>query len=873
MENVMSSAILYLKKRWEYIALTTTTLTCILVSILCLQAGYTIIFQNLFYLPIILACIIFYWRGFLFSCLLALIYFGLMIVYTQDPVIIVQAFIRVIIFAFIAVVVTYLAITIKRSEESLRHLTEYQRSIITNAQVWLSVLDQRGNILVWNTAAEEISGFSSDEVNGKNEIWRQLYPEQSYRKHISDTITRIIREEKYLENFETTIRSKHGDKRIISWNTKGIPDEAGTISSFIAIGVDVTEHRKAEEALEESEERFRVLFEQATDAILVYDVDLERFTDANANAERLFECDRRELIKYGPVHFYLPEQPINLPIKKSIQDNIQRVMNREYLQFDRIIRSIKGNIRYCEVRLARLPSADRKLIRSSYIDITDRKQAEKELIQYRNHLEELVQERTIDLQKAKKQAERANQAKSAFLSGMSHELRTPLNAILGFTQILIRQENLSPAQREQLQIIRSSGEHLLDLINILLDFNRVETQVMEIQHSVFNLPNTIRDVIRSYKLRAEEKDLSFQYTPLTLMPEYVSGDVSKFKQILQNLLVNAVKYTQKGGIFIRTWYPDTDSGFFVCEVEDSGIGIQQDKLGIIFEPFANISPEEKVVEGAGFGLFITKKLIEKMQGTLEVKSDFGKGSTFRFEIFLPIVEMLEAPPVNEDRITGYEGGIKRVLVVDDSSENLAVLVSRLILLGFEVFSAHTGREAVRVARNEIPDLILLDQDMPEMDGLDVAKVLRNNPHIEHIKIFGLSAPVSQGRRKQLFEAVCDEFVDKQIPFSELLEKIRVSLELSWNVIPAPSGSSSPEEPTDQKKKIVVPPEQILQTIVSYVQQGMFRELQSILTDLQTKYPQFMPFCEQIHRYAQNYDDERIITYITGLREKENHHEE
>ena len=116
-----------------------------------------------------------------------------------------------------------------------------------------------------------------------------------------------------------------------------------------------------------------------------------------------------------------------------------------------------------------------------------------------------------------------------------------------------------------------------------------------------------------------------------------------------------------------------------------------------------------------------------MHGTLEVKSEFGKGSTFRFEIFLPLVEMPEAPPVNEDRITGYKGGIKRVLVVDDSSENLAVLVSRLILLGFEVFSAHTGREAVRVARNEIPDLILLDQDMPEMDGLDVAKVLRNNP--------------------------------------------------------------------------------------------------------------------------------------------------
>ena len=238
-----------------------SSLGCILISIWSLQTGYTIIFQNLYYIPIILACVLYTRRGFLFSCLLSLIYLSLMTGYTQDSTTFFYACIRVILFASIAGVVTFLAESGRKSEEALRLLSGFQENIITNARVWLMVLDQKGTIYLWNTAAEEMSGYHAEEVIGKNEIWKLLYPAKNLRLQITRTITRIISEENYLANFETTIRTKAGDERIISWNTKGIPEKTGERSKYIAIGVDVTDRHLAEQKLLESEERFRLVFE------------------------------------------------------------------------------------------------------------------------------------------------------------------------------------------------------------------------------------------------------------------------------------------------------------------------------------------------------------------------------------------------------------------------------------------------------------------------------------------------------------------------------------------------------------------------------------------------------------------------------------
>lgn len=251
----------YIRNHLSPIFLVVSTIVCLIISIYCLQIGYTIIFQNLFYIPIISACVFYTRKGFVFSCFLAFVYFGLIAGYTSDNAILMQAFIRVILFVGIAGVVTFLTETGKKSEKILRRLSSFQENIITNAHVMLIVLDHKGTIFLWNTAAEEISGYSAEEVTHKNDIWKLLYPEKESRHQITETIARIIRDEHYIENFETTIQTKQGDKKVISWNTKSILDETGRNVQFIAIGVDVTDRHLTELKLQDSEERFRLVFE------------------------------------------------------------------------------------------------------------------------------------------------------------------------------------------------------------------------------------------------------------------------------------------------------------------------------------------------------------------------------------------------------------------------------------------------------------------------------------------------------------------------------------------------------------------------------------------------------------------------------------
>jgi len=250
-------------------------------------------------------------------------------------------------------------------------------------------------------------------------------------------------------------------------------------------------------------------------------------------------------------------------------------------------------------------------------DITERKKAEAELVE------------------AKKQAEAANRAKSAFISSMSHELRTPLNAIMGYSQILIRDENLSETQRHQLEVLRASGENLLTLINDILDMGKIETEKLELEEMSFDLPSLLRLVFNTTKIKAEEKGLDFKYEALTLVPAYVRGDKGKLQRILLNLLDNAIRYTPYGGVTLRVNYDQAGSAMLRCEVVDTGIGIPDDKLEEIFEPFTQLVREGQAREGAGLGLTIARHLVTLMHGKMEVESEFGKGSTFRVELPLP----------------------------------------------------------------------------------------------------------------------------------------------------------------------------------------------------------------------------------------------
>ncbi|MDD2851078.1 MAG: ATP-binding protein [Desulfuromonadaceae bacterium] len=500
-----------------------------------------------------------------------------------------------------------------------------------------------------------------------------------------------------------------------------------------------------------------------------------------------------------------------------------------------------------------------------------REAAEIELINHRDHLEELITERTAELTIAKDQAEASNRAKSDFLSSMSHELRTPLNAILGYAQILRRQENMTDQQRQQLEIMNSSGEHLLTLINDILDVGKIEASKMEVEDQGFDLPALLRQVMSLTRLHAEEKELHFGFEEIGAVPRYVHGDERKLRQILLNLLSNAVKYTRKGGITLRVGYRDDEAGLFFCEVADTGIGIPLDKQEAVFEPFTQLAASGQARVGTGLGLNITKRLLTLMGGTLTLESQSGRGSVFRLEAPLPAISEHEvAPQLSAVVVTGYIGDQKRILVVDDTVGNTAMLVALLEPLGFELDTAMTGVEALQRVEHRIPDLVLMDLVMPEMDGLEAVKQIRRESRFPGIKIIGASATVTKGTRKEDFVAVCDDFIEKPIHIDLLLEKISELLAITWKTSPERLAQSRIGTATARgAEPLAAPPAEKLDELYEIARRGDMLKIDQWAAEMTEVDPMYAGFAETLHELASGFKTKAILALVEQFR-RNNH---
>ena len=627
---------------------------------------------------------------------------------------------------------------------------------------------------------------------------------------------------------------------------------------------DITERKRVQEALRESEQRYRSIVENASDFISVLSLD-GKYLYASPNCPRLLGYEVEEIIGKEWAPLIHPED-----LGKLSNFNQKLIKTGESLSSPEYrFKHKDGSWRWCVSTASCVKDTTGNPLHIVAIsrDVTERVQAEEELRQ------------------AKVAAEIANQAKSEFLANMSHELRTPLNGILGYAQILQNHKNLTPQQQDGIGIIQQSGEHLLTLINDILDLSKIEAGKMELHESEFCLPNFLKGIVEMFRFRAQQKDLAFLYESLSPLPKAVRGDEQKLRQILINLLGNAVKFTEIGGVAFKvgcvplassqlsenpnqqTTNNKQQTTKIRFQVEDTGIGIAPEKLEEIFLPFQQGGAERHFVGGTGLGLPISKRLAEMMGSCLNVSSKPGEGSIFWLELSLPEITNWQGTSETQQRtITGFVGKPRKMLVADDKWENRSVLVSLLSPLGFEMMEATNGEDCLRKAAQFKPDVVLMDLVMPVLDGFEATRQLRKVPAYKDMVVIAASASAFEHDHRQSLTAGCNDFISKPIHTRELLEKLQRHLQLEWvyESIDSPSVETvrqSGNIDSTAKISITVPSDEEIKNLYRLALIGDVIGLQKQADILEQHSEEWMSFATELRQLAKSFQVKKLQEFI------------
>ncbi|MBN1828874.1 MAG: response regulator, partial [Deltaproteobacteria bacterium] len=487
-------------------------------------------------------------------------------------------------------------------------------------------------------------------------------------------------------------------------------------------------------------------------------------------------------------------------------------------------------------------------------------------------LDHLAQARN-QAEAARQQAEKASKTKSIFLANMSHELRTPLNSILGYAQILRGRAASDDSLVDGLAAIRQSGDHLLTLINDILDIAKIEAGKIDLFPAPTYLPGFIDGIVNLIKNRAEAKDLSLTYEPRPPLPSGVMVDEKRLRQVLVNLLGNAVKFTERGGVGLiveRLDSPDQRTGpptaTLRFTVEDTGIGIPPLELEGLFRPFVQVGHADKQIEGAGLGLTISQQIVTLMDSRIRVKSEPGKGSAFWFEVTLPVVEIAVEEQTAQRRMpTGYEGPRRKVLVVDDKRYHRFILEAMLAPLGFEISTANDGQQAVDKALAERPDVILMDLVMPVKTGLEAIQEIRRNADMDDVIIIAVSASVMEIDRAKSQVAGCNAFLPKPVRIEDLTVLMGKHMGLNW-IYGKPEQETDSAEKASVKQLVPLPPEE-MEALHELIKAGKLRQFRDRLAALEETDEQSRPFIQRLQSMARGYEIKRIMTLLQREREE------
>lgn len=481
-----------------------------------------------------------------------------------------------------------------------------------------------------------------------------------------------------------------------------------------------------------------------------------------------------------------------------------------------------------------------------------------ELLSTNERLERQVEERTVELRAAKRIAEEASRAKSDFLASMSHELRTPLNSVLGYSHLLERSAFLSAEDRARAQVIRRSGEHLLTLIDDVLDLAKIEAGKLELAPRSVNLPILLRTVIDMCRVRASQKGLAFWSELVGHAPESLRVDDKRLMQVLLNLLTNAIKFTAQGSVRLHVTIapaPRSDDGAppahdLCLRVEDTGRGMNAEQQARVFEAFEQAGDAKSRAEGAGLGLAISRRIVEHMGGRIAVESELGRGSVFSVSLRLPEAGALAGgrDAGSWAEISGYEGERRLILVVDDHEDQAALARELLAPLGFAVELAADGEEALARAAEQRPALVVMDLSMPGMDGYETLARLRGLGEPQPIAL-AWSASVLEGVEQRTRSAGFDGFVPKPVEPAALLDAVGRSLGLSWVYRAARPSEEAPALPQAPR---IVPPPDVVAVLREHASLGRLREVQREAERLGQEHPELLPWLTEVQDLARRF---------------------
>lgn len=630
-----------------------------------------------------------------------------------------------------------LAQRIEFMRRSVLVLLAEQQTVLDNVPVGIAFVRDR-TILRTNRQAELLFGYGPGEMTGQSTAVVYLDEAQCFSVQ-SEAYAAIATTSRGYEK-ELLLKRRDGTTFPALMRGCAIDPEAVKEGS-VWVFDDVTARRKEEDALRREQQFSRSMLDSLPGIFYLYSYPENRLVLWNKRHESLLGFTAEEMANRHILEWHVPEE------KEAVLSAIEEVMRVGQSSIEGSLVAKDGHLVYFDLTGVKFEDEHRSYFMGIGVDITARKQAESELEQYRYHLEDLVNARTGELDTANRQltqaketAERANQAKSQFLSSMSHELRTPMNAIIGFAQMLEYDSSLNVDQQDNVHEILKGGRHLLELINEVLDLARIESGRVELSLESLDLNELVescRDLIQPLAA-ARRITLHLNVPPQAV----VRGDLIRSKQALLNLLSNAVKYNREGG----TIHLDTENigdHLLRINVRDSGAGIAGDLLKELFQPFSRLKAEYSEIEGTGIGLTITRNLVELMGGTVGVESEVGVGSTFwielpcemrRTENSVEMASLKAGQPLNGSERAAC------VLCIDDNPVNLKLVAQMLSLRpSIHLLTAHTPGLGIELATTQRPDLILLDINMAHMDGYQVLEILLTDAHLKTTPIIAITA--------------------------------------------------------------------------------------------------------------------------------------